>query len=121
MNKYKVIFAVVVFSLVSNLQANTNNDFEYTPPLKKNKLVDTCCILSIDDINFVEVEQEIELGFNPYNHLPANFNPYQGFELNIDDIHIIEDDQEIDLGFDVDLYLPANFNPHFCPKKCDIQ
>ena len=118
MNKYKVVFAAVIFTFVNGLQANTgDSDLEYTIPFKKTKTIDVCCAIGVNDIHFIEVEQEIDLGFNPYDYLPTDFNPYTGIELAIDDINYIEEEVEIDLGFDVQRYLPKNFDAHQCIVK----
>lgn len=124
MNTYKLILTGITFAFFSTLQANdpkTDDDFDFTPPFKKEKTIDSCCILNIDDIDYIEVESEVDLGFNPYLYLPIDFNPYKGIELDLDDIQIIEEEQEVDLGFDVNLYLPENFDPHVCAKKCDVK
>lgn len=122
MNTYKVVFAAVIFSFVSSLQANTNhNDLEDKFPNKKAKEVSTCCVLSVDDIKFAELEQEVDLGFNPYEYLPFDFNPYMGIRLAIDDINYIEEEVEINLGFDAAQYLPEGFDAHVCSTSCNIE
>lgn len=71
-----------------------------------------CENLQIEDITFVEVEEEFELGFDTAQYLPEGFNPYIGMGLNLDDIVIIEELEEIDLGFDTAQYLPEDFNAY---------
>lgn len=121
MNTYKLILTGVIFTFFNTLNAHTNpeDDFEIKAPFKKDRVVGVCCILNVGDIAYVKVEQEVDLGFNPYFYLPADFNPYKGIKLDLDDIQYIEESQEIDLGFDVNLYLPENFDPHVCVNKCD--
>lgn len=120
MKSYKVVFAAVIFTFVNSLQANTNNDIEIENPFKKTKTVATCCIISINEIDVIEIEEEIELGFNPYTYLPADFNPFKGIKLDLDDIEVIEEEPVIDLGFDVYHYLPENFDPHSCERQCSV-
>lgn len=71
-----------------------------------------CEKLQIQDINVIEVEEEIDLGFDTAQYLPEGFNPFEGMEPNLDDIVIIEEEEEIDLGFDTALYLPIGFNAY---------
>ena len=66
--------------------------------------------LKVEDISVIQVEEEIDLGFNTAQYLPVGFNPYKGIKLNLDDIVILEEEQEIQLGFDTAQYLPADFN-----------
>ncbi|MCG2461762.1 hypothetical protein K8352_13470 [Flavobacteriaceae bacterium F89] len=66
--------------------------------------------LKVGDISVVEIEEEIDLGFNSARYLPVGFNPYKGMILNLNDIVILGEEQEIDLGFDTAQYLPDGFN-----------
>ena len=66
--------------------------------------------LKVSDIAVIELEEEIDLGFNTAQYLPIGFNPYTGMKLDLDDIVIIEEEQEILLGFDTTQYLPVGFN-----------
>ncbi|MFX0557459.1 hypothetical protein ACOCEA_11720 [Maribacter sp. CXY002] len=67
--------------------------------------------VNIDEITFIEIEEEIDLGFNTADYLPIGFNAYQGMDFTIDDIDFT-DDEEIDLGFDTSVYLPKGFNAY---------
>ena len=70
-------------------------------------------IISIASIEVIELEEEIELGFDTADYLPADFNPYKGMgDINWDEIELYELEEEIDLGFDTKDYLPKNFNPY---------
>lgn len=69
-------------------------------------------ILNIDDIDFIEEEEEISLEFDTAEYLPLGFNAYEGMELNLDDIIFIEDEENIDLGFNLQDYLPENFDAY---------
>ena len=68
--------------------------------------------LSVDNIVFIETEEEIDLGFDTAEYLPIGFNAYAGMELNFDEIDFIEAEEEIDLGFDTAEYLPVGFNAY---------
>jgi hypothetical protein len=68
--------------------------------------------LSIDEIAYVEVEEEFELGFDSADHLPLGFNAYEGMDLDLNDIAYEELEEDIDLGFDTADYLPKGFNAY---------
>jgi hypothetical protein len=68
--------------------------------------------LSIDDINLIEMEEEIHLGFDTAEYLPIEFNAYKGMGLDLSEIDLVEIEEEIDLGFNTAEYLPAGFNPY---------
>lgn len=71
-----------------------------------------CKNLNVEDITFIEVEEEIELGFDTAQYLPEGFDPYKGMELNLAKIEFIETEEEIDLGFDTAQHLPERFNAY---------
>lgn len=66
----------------------------------------------ISSIEFVETEQEPELGFEVLQYLPNDFDPYKGMIFDMRDIHFeeIKDDGEMDLK--TELHLPEEFNPY---------
>tara|TARA_R110002167_G_scaffold84156_6_gene228740 strand:- start:3161 stop:3679 length:519 start_codon:yes stop_codon:yes gene_type:complete len=68
--------------------------------------------LCLEEISFIELEAEIDLGFDTAEYLPIGFNPYEGMIFNIDDIDYITLDEEIDLGFDTAEYLPIDFDAY---------
>ena len=68
-------------------------------------------ILDINDIEVIELEEEVELGFDTTKHLPENFNPLKGkHDLDWNTIELIEMEEELEIGFDTSKYLPENFN-----------
>ncbi len=69
-------------------------------------------LLSIDDIVVMETVEEIDLGFDTAEYLPAGFDAYAGMEPDLDQINFIETEKEIDLGFDTAEYLPAGFDAY---------
>jgi len=66
--------------------------------------------VSVDDIVFIETEEEIELGFDTAEYLPIGFDAYDGMELDLDHITFIEVEEEIELGFDTTEFLPVGFD-----------
>lgn len=66
-----------------------------------------------DTIELVELEEEVEIGFNTKDYLPADFNPLKGMhDLDWSKIELIELDEEVEISFNTKDYLPANFNPY---------
>ena len=61
--------------------------------------------------SLIEVDHEVDLGFDPYLFLSPDFDPYFGMELNFDSLNPLEE-EEVILDFDTSLYLPKNFNPY---------
>ncbi|MBT8185470.1 MAG: hypothetical protein KJN76_11570 [Eudoraea sp.] len=68
--------------------------------------------ISIDQITYLEQDEEIDLGFDTAVYLPLGFNAYQGVELDLNEIEFLEEEQDIDLGFDTSDYLPEGFDPY---------
>lgn len=71
-----------------------------------------CKNVQVNDITFIEIEEEIDLGFDTAHYLPEGFNPYSGMGPNLEEIIFIETEEEIDLGFETAQYLPEGFNAH---------
>ncbi len=68
--------------------------------------------LTIDEITFIELEEEIELGFDTAAYLPEGFNAYKGMDFTINELEVIEIEEDIKLGFNTSDYLPDGFNPY---------
>jgi hypothetical protein len=68
--------------------------------------------LDLNEITYIEEEEEIDLGFDPKLYLPADFDAFHGMRLNLNDIPYIEQEEEIILDFDVKDYLPKDFSPY---------
>jgi hypothetical protein len=67
--------------------------------------------IDISDIEVIEIEEEVTLGFDTSNNLPENFNPLKGkHDLDWDAIELTEMEEEVELGFDTSKYLPKDFN-----------
>lgn len=71
-----------------------------------------CNNIDINDIDLIEVEEEIELGFDTAQYLPKGFDPYAGMYTAHEDLGLIEVEEEIELGFNPKEYLPEGFNPY---------
>ena len=78
----------------------------------KSECIGSCTTLSIEDITFIEPEEEIHLGFDTALYLPEGFDPYAGMGTVVDGIPFIEEEVEFHLGFDTAPYLPEGFNPY---------
>jgi len=67
--------------------------------------------LEINDIVIIEIEEDVELGFDTSMYLPENFNALKGkHDLDWNSIELIEIEEDVELGFDPSMYLPKNFN-----------
>ncbi len=67
---------------------------------------------SVDEIVFIEANEEIDLGFDTAEYLPVGFDAYAGMELDLNEINFIEIEEEIDLDFDTVEYLPVGFDAY---------
>lgn len=67
---------------------------------------------NINDIELIEVEEELELGFDTAQYLPEGFNPYAGLETAPNYLGLAAIEEEIDLGFNTKEYLPEGFNAY---------
>tara|TARA_R110002012_G_scaffold263456_1_gene446316 strand:- start:157081 stop:157734 length:654 start_codon:yes stop_codon:yes gene_type:complete len=66
----------------------------------------------VKDILFIEIEEEIDLGFDTADYLPVGFDAYAGMELDLKGIDFIEIEEDIDWGFDTADYLPVGFDAY---------
>ena len=68
--------------------------------------------VSIAAIAVFEMDEDITVGFNTAERVPANFNAREGMnDLEWNDSELYELEEDIDLGFDTLKYLPAEFDP----------
>ena len=67
--------------------------------------------LNLDEIEFMEEEMDMDLGFNTSEYLPKGFNPYETY-FDLNSIIYLESEVELDLGFDTQNYLPNGFDPY---------
>lgn len=68
--------------------------------------------LNASEIEVVEIEEEVNLGFDTFEYLPLDFDPYAGANLSDIDFEIFEEEEIVELGFDTAAYLPADFDAY---------
>ena len=71
--------------------------------------------LNLDDVVYIEEEQEIELGFDTADYLPEGFDPCEVY-FDLSSVEYIEAGQDFELGFDTGSYLPKGFDPYADPS-----
>ena len=69
--------------------------------------------LNLCDIDFLEENEEFDLGFDTEAYLPENFDPYTAY-FDLDSVVYIEE-TSIELGFSTSEYLSDTFNPYAYP------
>lgn len=70
-------------------------------------------ILKASEIQFFEIEEEVDLGFDTTEYLPMGFNAYAGMEFEAQDLEVFELEEQVDLGFDTAPFLPKGFNAYW--------
>ena len=71
--------------------------------------------LQLDEILYLEANNEIELGFDTKAYLPENFDPTT-FYFDVTAVSYIDENKGSDLGFNTKDYLPAEFNAYVQPE-----
>ena len=66
----------------------------------------------IHSIEYIEEEPEIDLGFDPTEYLPEDFDPYR-FYFDLNSVEYIE---EADIHVDLNKNLPKDFNAYAIPS-----
>ena len=85
------------------------NPFKVEPVFKSTDFV-LESPLSLEDIDFIELDGELELDFDTELYLPVGFNPYkEGFDLNQIPF---EDLSELGEEFEIKSNLPADFDAY---------
>ena len=70
-------------------------------------------IISVTSIDVLELEEELDLGFDTAAYLPNDFYAKAGMnDIDWSTIELYELEEELDLGFDTKDYLPDNFNQY---------
>lgn len=69
-------------------------------------------MLKASEIQFFEIEEEVNLGFDTTEYLPMGFNAYVGMEFEAQDLEVLELEEAVDLGFDTAPFLPKGFNAY---------
>ncbi|MEZ4810761.1 MAG: hypothetical protein R2819_10405 [Allomuricauda sp.] len=67
--------------------------------------------LNLDEIEYVEEDTDIDLGFNTADYLPEGFDPYETY-FDLNSIIYVENEVESDLGIPTEDYLPEGFDPY---------
>ena len=74
--------------------------------------------LEINEIEVIELEEVVEIGFDTSKFLPLDFNALNGKnDLDWNSIELIEIEEELEFNFDTMLYLPPGFDPYKGVKK----
>ncbi|MDT0606634.1 hypothetical protein [Croceitalea rosinachiae] len=98
--KFYALIIGLAFTTITNAGTGLNDNEE----LNEVELLNT--------IEFIEDEEESDLGFDVTQYLPYGFDPYKGMVFDISEIRYVEICEPIHLGFDSNEYLPENFNPY---------
>ena len=70
-----------------------------------------CDDLVLNSVNYIEEENEFDLGFETADYLPLDFDPFKAY-INLDAIPYVEDQVTVYYSLD---YLPEGFNPYAYP------
>ena len=116
-NFYFLLISCATFSMVHAKELDQsvepiNNKVSKECEILDFKALSTPKLLKNEGLSLIEVDYEVDLGFDPYLFLSPDFDPYYGMEFNLDSLKILEEEDEIILDFDTSLYLPKNFNPY---------
>ena len=85
------------------------NPFKVEPVFNSSDFVLENTLL-LEDIDFIDLDTELELDFDTEPYLPVGFNPYkEGFDLNQIPF---EDINELGEEFGISNALPADFDPY---------
>ena len=124
MIKLAFIFSTF-FAINSPIMANTNLDHispecdyleleeEQLRALVFDFYCDDCSAWhATEPVELVELEEDIEIGFDTKDYLPEGFNPLKGLhDLDWNKIELYELEEDIEIGFDTKAYLPKDFSP----------
>ena len=67
--------------------------------------------LNLNEIEFLEEDSEIDLGFDTTDYLPEGFNPHETY-FDLNSLIYIENENELYLDFDSSSHLPEGFDPY---------
>lgn len=121
MRKLAFLFSML-FSL--NAVANTNTTPEFMEDIIDQNMtqyeLEQVLFENFDDltvevaeIEVVELEETVELGFETSSYLPKRFNARKGMnDVDWSTIKLVEIEEEVELGFNPKQYLPKDFNPN---------
>jgi hypothetical protein len=69
-------------------------------------------IISIESIQVLEIEEEIQFDYDTSEYLPLNFNANEGKNLDWSSIELLEVEEDVKFNFNVKAHLPSDFNPY---------
>lgn len=130
-NRNKSIITLLVFGMLWSINAvaykdnNTlvasvnDNEIPMNECDRENRVDENQIehFFDISDMDLIEVDEVVELGFDTYLYLPNDFNPYKGMRTEDKiDFGVLCEEEEPELGFDTGKYLPKGFNPYACAK-----
>ena len=109
---FSMLIALNASANINNNSDNLNSEKSRLEKILFGNIVNlNSTVASINSIELIELEEEVELGFDTANYLPENFNALKGkHDLDWNSIELIELEEEVELGFDTANYLPENFN-----------
>ena len=125
MKHIKIVSAVVILA-VTFISFKGVHKHKETEKAEITAIFDDCIIdleaqleaslkmdqLGASEIQVVEINEEIDLGFDAFEYLPIDFNANAGNNLTEQDFEIFEKEEIVDLGFDTAAYLPTEFNAY---------
>ena len=94
----------VIYAVNTSVYANS-------PGLVSRLERETPVEVNLDDIIYIEEENEVVLGFDTADYLPEDFDPYKQY-VDLDAFEFIEVEDCLDLDFDSAEYLPVGFDPY---------
>ena len=122
-SRYLLTFLLsAIFTLNINAKINTNSDTFISLDDEKQNLEEVLFSqltdvyienFEINEIEVIELEEEVELGFDTSMFLPVDFNALKGKnDLDWNTIELIEIEEDIEINFDTKAYLPLGFDPY---------
>jgi len=110
---FSILITLNVSAKIDNNSNYLNNSEEQT--LEELLFVDiensNITDLDINTIEVIEIEEDLDLGFDTANYLPENFNALKGkYDLDWSTIELVELEEEVELNFIPKDYLPEGFN-----------
>jgi hypothetical protein len=122
MYKLALLFSVVIVLNVTAKNGENSTELSFDALLSEQQLLEnklfgftmnhSATIAEISDIDVIELDEEVSLGFDTANYLPKGFNALKGkHDLDWSAIELVELDEEVEFGFDTAEYLPEGFNP----------
>ena len=96
-----MIKSALIFSLLVTLNTTTVSSKNIENQVINNSVVSNYSEdLDWSKIELIEVEEEVELGFDTKAYLPKDFNPLKGKnDLNWNKIELIKVEEEAEIGF----------------------